>query len=193
MSVSPEKREESIVVAGLYGLHGQAQAGIDVYARDRLTLGEVQPKRRYVCLQARRIKKVTESSLTRGVNDFLKGRWADVSRRFIYATSASTKSTALVDKIETLFTELSEQSIEFAVWDQEEISNRLKDHPELVDDFFGRHWVEAFCGDIAVKTLGIRLDAHQVTKLRGDLANIYAASFRVNGGVIMYQAGSSTA
>ena len=172
------QNEESAVVAGLYGIPGQAQAGIDIYARDRFTSGETPPKRKYACLQARRIKNVTESRLAKGVHDFLKGHWSDVSRRFIYATSASTRSTKLIDTIESLSAELSEQAIEFQVWDQEEISKRLKDHPKLVSDFFGRHWVKYFCGHDAVKTLGTRLDAHEVTELRGDLAKIYAASFR---------------
>ncbi|MDE2886073.1 MAG: NACHT domain-containing protein [Chloroflexota bacterium] len=72
-----------------------------------------------------------------------------------------------------------EQSIEFVVWDIESISAQLRGHPELVDDFFGRQWVKAFCGKPAANTLGKRLDAQRVTKLRGELARIYAASFSV--------------
>ena len=123
---------------GLYGLQGQSQFGIDVYARDRLILGEAPLKRKYTCLQARRIKDVTAAALTSSVSDFLEGRWAEVSRKFVYATSASTKSTGLIDEIERHADKLLEQSIELTVWDKEEISKQLKDKPELVDDFFGR-------------------------------------------------------
>ena len=113
------------------------------------------------------------------VERFLEGKWADVSRKFIYATSSSTRSTELVDEIETLTALLTQQCIEFAVWDQEAISSRLKNHPELVDDFFDRQWVKEFCGETAAKTLGTRLDAQEVAELRRELARIYTASFGV--------------
>ena len=185
----PEDLEEATEpVSGLYGKPGQAQSGIDVYARDPLVLGEPLPPRRYVSLQARRIKAVTKARLSNSVDKFLEGQWADVTRKFIYATSASTRSTELADEIEKLTGQLTQQSIEFAVWGQEEISNRLKDHPELVDDFFGRQWVKEFCGDIAVNALGTRLDAVQVAELRRELARIYTASFGVaDSGLIAFR------
>ena len=182
--------ETTMPVAGLYGRPGQAQFGIDVYARDPLVYSEPLPPRKYVSLQARRIKTVTEAQLSSSVDRFLEGQWGDVSRKFIYATSDSTRSTQLVDEIEKLTARLAQQSIEFAVWDQEEISKRLKSRPELVDDFFGRHWVEEFCGDTAAKTLGTRLDAQQVADLRRELTRIYTASFGVaDSGLIAFRFG----
>ena len=100
------------------------------------------------------------------VDSFLEGKWADVSRKFIYATSSSTRSTGLVDETEKLTARLTQQSIEFVVWDQEAISSRLKNYPELVDDFFGRQWVKEFCGDTVAKALGTRLDAQKVADFR---------------------------
>ena len=177
-------------VTELYGRPGQAQFGIDVYARDPLVYSEPLPPRRYVSLQARRVKTVTEAQLSSSVDKFLEGKWGGVSRKFIYATSDSTRSTQLVDEIEKLTTRLAQQSIEFAVWDQEDISKRLKSYPELVDDFFGRHWVEAFCGHTAAKTLGTRLDAQQVAELRRELTRIYTASFGVaDSGLIAFRFG----
>ena len=162
-------------VARLYGRRGQAQSGIDVYARDRLVPGENPPSRRYVSLQARRTRTVTEGGLKSSVEEFLEGRWAEVSRQFIYATSASTKSTELAHEIESLAESLAQESMEFIVWDQEAISSRLKDYPRLVDDFFGRPWVKEVCGDSTAKALGARLDARQVTDLRQRLARIYGS------------------
>lgn len=163
---------------GLYGRRGQAQFGIDVYARDRVVLGKPLPPRRYVCLQSRRTELVNKARLNNSVDDFLNGRWANVSRKFIYATSASTKSTEIVDEIERLFSQLVPLSIEFEVWGRESISDWLKDHPKIVDDFFSREWVKAFCGERVAETLGARLDGQQVATLRRELARIYAASFR---------------
>ena len=175
-------------VTGLYGRRGQAQSGIDVYARDRFVPGKKSPQRRYVALQARRIKTVTKAGLSGSVDSFLEGGWAHASRKFICATSASTRSTKLVDEIEALADRLSRQAIEFSVWDQEEISRRLKDLPEIVDDFFGRQWVKEFCGHPAAQTLGTRLDARQVADLRRELARIYMASFSVaDSGLIAFR------
>ena len=99
------------------------------------------PQRQYVCLQARRVKNVSKAGLGNAVDRFLKGEWASDSQVFIYATSASTRSTSLVAEIEFLTDQLAEESIAFRVWSRDEISNRLRAHPELVDDFFGREWV----------------------------------------------------
>ena len=162
-----------------YGVRGQAQSGIDVYARVRLRLDETLPERPYVSLQARRIKKVTEAELRHSINDFLNGKWSSVSRRFIYATSASTQSTTLADEVEDLASLLTREPIEFVVWDREAISVRLKERPELVDDFFGRVWVKRFCGEIAAQRVCTRLDAEKVNSLRQGLAGIYKATFGI--------------
>ncbi len=60
-------------------------------------------------------------------------------------------------------------------WGVQEVSTLLKDHPRIVDDFFGRPWVERFCGpeaahiltssllhtlgSIDTKTLGLAVEA----------------------------------
>ena len=171
--------EAKPIHAAPYGERGQAQAGIDIYARGTSPPGTMPPARQYVCLQARRVRRVSEASLDKAVDRFLMGEWAPVSRVFIYATSASTKSTSLVPKIESLTAQLTEQSVEFMVWNRDEISNRLRGHPELVDDFFGREWVREFCGDDVAERLGARLDAQAVAELRRELGLLYQAAFAV--------------
>ena len=106
-----------------------------------------------------------------------KGNWADVSRKFVYATSSSARSTQILEKIEELSKHLDPRSVVFEVWDQEELSEKLKGRPELVDDFFGRPWVKAFCGEGAETELGNRLDAREMADLRQELARIYATTF----------------
>ncbi len=122
---------------------------------------------------------MSKAGLDKAVDRFLAGEWAPVSRAFIYATSASTKSTSLVSKIESLTAQLTEQFVEFMVWNREEISKRLRGHPELVDDFFGREWVREFCGDDVAERLGARLDAQAVAELRRELGLLYQAAFAV--------------
>ena len=175
-------------IARMYGRRGQAQDGIDIYARDPLKLGKPPQTRLYVSLQARRIKHVSTSELQRSVDEFLAGKWSGVSRQFIYATSSSTVSTELTDAIEDIAKRLVQESIEFVVWDRESISNRLKEHPTLVHDFFGREWVREFCGDQAAKALGSRLDVEQTVRLRRELSMIYAAVFGVaDSGLIAFR------
>lgn len=183
-----QPEQVTAAAAGIYGTRGQAQSGIDVYARDPLILGAESPQRRYVCLQARRTATVTQARLRDSVNVFLAGKWADVSRKFIYATSASATSVHTVDEIEELATLMVTSSIEFEVWDQEHISKKLKDEPEVVHDFFGRQWVKVFCGEAAADALRQRLDAMQIAELRRELAKVYAASFGVaDSGLIVFK------
>ena len=171
------RTEVGAVRATLYGLPGQAQQGIDMYAIAPIASDEVANPRRYVTLQSRRISNVFPANLENCVNDFLEGDWADVSQKFVYATSSSVRSTQIREKIEDLSRHLDPRSIVFEVWGQEEISEKLKGHPELVDDFFGRPWVKAFCGEGAATQLGNRLDAREMADLRQELARIYATTF----------------
>ena len=112
--------------ARLYGVRGQAQHGIDMYARTRPALGQTPSERCYVSLQARRIKNVTPKAVSDAVEAFLKGEWQKVSQKFIYATSASANPTGLADEIEQQTTRLSGEGIVFEVWDQDAISRKLK-------------------------------------------------------------------
>ena len=173
------RAEAGAVRAALYGLPGQAQGGIDMYATSQNPADDAASPRRYVTLQSRRINNVTEGGLEDCVKKFLEGKWAAVSRKFVYATSSSARSTQVLDKIEDLATHLDPQSITLEVWDQENISEKLKGHPELVHDFFGRPWVKAFCGEEAANQLGDRLDASEMAQLRQELARIYATTFNL--------------
>ena len=169
--------EAHAVRASLYGLPGQAQQGIDAYAIGPTVADQASNPRPRVVLQSRRIKDVTPGNLESSVDGFLSGTWAESSQKFIYATSSSARSTQAIDKIEDLAKRLGQHSIAFEVWDQERISEKLKGHPELVDDFLGRPWVKAFCGDDAAKQLGNRLDVQDMAELRRELARVYATTF----------------
>ncbi len=75
--------EAHIEHATLYGLPGQAQAGIDVYARTTPSLdASSTPGRSFVALQSRRVQSLTAASITSAVTDFLAGEWADRCSRF---------------------------------------------------------------------------------------------------------------
>jgi len=65
-------------------------------------------------------------------------------------------------------------------WDSTQLSIKLKEHPELIDDFFGREWVRAFCGQEQANKLGIRLDANQIIEFRRELAAFYRSVFNTH-------------
>ena len=163
--------------ARLYGVRGQDQQGIDLYVRLAEIPGGSSPERRYLCLQSRRIAKLTVAKLKKAVSDFLAGKWPPSCRVFVYATSLAAVRSELADEIRVQTERLRREGIEFEVWDAELMSPWLKDEPSLVYDFFGRAWAESFCGPEAVDRLGTRLDAGQVGELRDQMQRFYTAMF----------------
>ncbi len=165
--------------ARLYGVRGQDQQGIDLYVRLAEMPDGSTPERRYLCLQSRRIARLTAAKLRKAVSDFLKGKWPPSCRVFVYATSLAAVRSELADEIRVQTERLRREGIEFEVWDADLMSPWLKDKPSLVYDFFGRVWAESFCGREAVDQLGTRLDAGQVGELRDQMQRFYMAMFDV--------------
>jgi hypothetical protein len=130
-----------------YGVRGQLQSGIDFY----MTLANG----RYVTYQCKRIKGVSPADIKAAVEEFLKRkRWSDVSDKFVFCTSEGAVGAELSDAIEAQGKRLAEQAngIEFEVWDADELSQTLKEHEDIVQDFFGPYWVEAFFGRTGSQT-----------------------------------------
>jgi tetratricopeptide (TPR) repeat protein len=122
--------------AGLYGVRGQDQQGIDVLVR---LLGGT-----YRLIQCRRIDALTPTKIANAVQDFLDGKWAKKAREFVLATSASATRSELQDEIATQADLLGLKDIAFDVWDEDRLSRRLKRHGDLVFDFFGPAVRDAF-------------------------------------------------
>ena len=150
-----------------YGRPGQAQHGIDVYAR--LAGGG------HICWQARNWKDVGPSNIEKAVDDFLEGKWAASTKRFVYCVRASLADTALQDTIEAQAARLLQENIVFEGVDGIQLSEKLRSHLEIVDDFFGRHWLIAFAGKEAAALLKRPLEVQRVIALRKRLAEIYSA------------------
>jgi len=152
-----------------YGRQGDSQAGIDVYAR--------QVNGRYHCLQAKRHRSFTAAQIGNAVELFIGGSWASRAERFTIAVQSSLRSTTVQDEIEQQAARLLAVGVVFIALDGEELTNRLRQHPELVDDFFGRPWVLAVLGDVAAAGLKTRLDGAAFAKARTQLTRVYEASF----------------
>ena len=183
--------QASVVRTKLYGTAGQEQEGIDVYARllppSRSTADEatdtLTAQRLYAVLQSRRVQKLSPNDITSAVDDFLAGSWPASTRTFYYATTFDLTDTRLDGALRAAEQRLAAEGITFIPWGAEDIFTMLRRRPELVDDFFGRHWVETFCGPEAVTQLRTRLTFDQASQLRADLDRLYRATFDAQNAV----------
>lgn len=160
-------KNSDIVYCAPFGRSGQAQDGIDVYGR--LSGGK------HVCWQAKNRREVSKADIKKAVDDFLEGKWAASSERFVLCIRACLADTALQNMIEVQAARLLEEDIEFECVDRMQLSEKLRSHPEIVDDFFGRKWLVAFAGEEAEAMLNRPLEVQRVIALRKRLAEIYSA------------------
>ncbi|EJU10119.1 hypothetical protein LH128_25573 [Sphingomonas sp. LH128] len=161
--------EGEIEYCARYGLQGEAQEGIDVFAR--------RFDGRYHCLQAKRHKSFGATKLRAAVDLFIAGRWAVGTATFTIAVQAALGSTAIQREIEKQAKRLGALGIDFRALDGEQLTGALRAYPQLIDDFFGRSWVEALLGADVAAALGTRLDGEAFARVRGQLENIYDANF----------------
>jgi energy-coupling factor transporter ATP-binding protein EcfA2 len=152
-----------------YGRQGDAQAGIDIYAR--------QTNGRYHCLQAKRHQSFGAAKIREAVSLFIGGNWASRTDRFTIAVQSSLRSTAMQEEIEQQAERLSKQGVVFVALDGEELSDQLRPYPSIVDDFFGRPWVQALLGDDVAAELKARLDGAAFAKARAQLTRVYETHF----------------
>jgi hypothetical protein len=87
------------------------------------------------------------------------------------------RSTQFQDEIQRQEARLATLRVDFVPWDSERLSEQLKNLPDLVDDFFGRAWVEAFNGPQGIASLGARLSGADVYRLRSRLSELYSTLF----------------
>ncbi|MDP3670874.1 MAG: NACHT domain-containing protein [Telluria sp.] len=153
-----------------YGRQGDAQEGIDIFAR--------QADGRYHCLQAKRHRNFGVAKLRDAVELFLAGSWAARAACFTITVQAPLRSTEVQEEIERQAVRLTARGIAFAALDGEDLTDRLRGHPVLVDDFFGRSWVAALLGQDVGDGLGARLDGDAFARIRTQLARVYEAQFQ---------------
>ncbi|MBB3862206.1 hypothetical protein GGQ88_003504 [Novosphingobium hassiacum] len=159
----------SVEHAARYGRSGQAQDGIDIYARS--------PGGTYHCWQAKRRAKFSATNLRSSVGLFLKGKWAKHSISLTLALQSSTADAGFQDEIEVQTRRLKAAGVNLRVLGSEELSDELRSHATLVDDFFGRVWVEAFLGPDVANSLGQRLDGVAFARVRAQLGKVYDSHF----------------
>lgn len=153
-----------------YGIPGQKQDGIDIYAK-------LKNDNIYAVYQCKREKDFEPPKIKSAITKFLDGKWAEKAKIFVLCTEESLKSTNRASEVEVQRERLSEKGITFLVWDSTQLSAELKNYPKIVDDFFGRSWVKAFLGSEEEEKLGNRLDIQQVASFRQLCSRFYKHVF----------------
>ncbi len=170
----------------LYGKRGQRQGGIDIYVRNTGRDG-------YDVWQCKRHVSFGPSGIRSAVTTFLAGSWASRAERFLLCTSASLDGTAEAEEIERQAARLQKRGLQLVTLDGGRLSEELKAHPDIVDDFFGRPWTERFCGRAAAEALSARLDRASMADLRGGLKKLYEELFAaIDPGVLKATSGLDT-
>src|SRR6202023_3344287 len=83
------------------------------------------------------------------------------------------ESPVVIDTIEAARTALQAKNVEFEPLDASKLTERMKSEPALVDDFFGREWVEPICGPEGLELLKNRLSRFDVANVRSRLRTVY--------------------
>jgi len=163
------KRTGQVEAAFRYGRQGQAQGGIDVYAR--------KSNGKYNAWQAKRYRKYTVANLKSAVAAFRKGSWFARSDRLYLAVQDSLEDVGLQEEIERQTSALAQDGVEFEPLGGDKLSDMLRDHPDLVHSFFGRSWTVAFFGKDVDHELAASLDGEEFDRVRAQLHQVYRARF----------------
>lgn len=166
------KIDSNVEHCQLYGVRGQNQQGIDIYARKK-------NNDKYDVYQIKRVRKFTPGMINEIVDKFIEGDWKSKSSSFTLCASLNLRSTSLTVAFEENVIKLKAIGIKFVKFDADELNHILKNQPEIVDDFFGREWVRQFCGEEAAALLNShkRLDSSQVIEYRKKLCDFYKIVF----------------
>ena len=157
----------------IYGTAGQSQGGIDFYARKKLD-------EKYTVYQCKREDNFGPAKISGAVDVFLKGNWADRTNLLVLCTKEDLRAVQRSEEIERQRAILNASAIDFSIWDAFELNLQLKDRARIVDDFFGRAWVEAFCCIEDLEKVKNRIDGPGATKIRADLKNLYSITFKAD-------------
>jgi hypothetical protein len=146
-----------------YGIRGQSQEGIDLYVRRR-TNG------RYVVWQCKRYQTIEKAIVHKAVTTFLKsfkskeaGIPVKDAEALILAVTADMSHVNVAKELERLAKRLRKLGLRLIAYDIQGLSDELKKHRALVEDFFNPAMADAFCG---IKQPAITEDFGQIAALR---------------------------
>lgn len=157
----------------IYGIKGQAQEGIDIFAR--------QANGKYSSFQCKRYQEFRLSDINDAVEYFKSKAFFDKSDTLHLCTSCEWNKTQVQERFEVLKTELEKDNIILIKWDKIQILRYLKKQPQIVFDFFGIGWVKKFNGEPALKQISKskKIDAKQIIEFRKELYKFYSTIFNI--------------
>lgn len=157
----------------IYGIKGQAQEGIDIFAR--------QANGRYISFQCKRYHQFDLTDINKAVDYFKTKDFYDKSDSLYLCTSCEWNKTQVQDRFETLKTELEKENITLIKWDKIQLSRLLKGIPQIVFDFFGIEWVKKFNGEPALQQISKakKIDAKHIIQFRTELYEFYSTIFNI--------------
>lgn len=165
--------------AHAYGVPGDEQGGIDLYAR------RVESDQ-YVVVQAKKVTSFTSTKVKSAVDRFLgldgKGRprkgarqapWDERADTFILAVTVSLNGQRIDEAWRVQETRLAIRGIKAERWGTEDLDDLLRNKPEIVYEFFGQEWVEVFCTNAQewLKTFHSLAQAASETQVLNQLLN----------------------
>jgi len=157
----------------IYGIKGQAQEGIDIFAR--------QENGKYSSYQCKRYQKFNLSDINKAVEYFKNKDFFDKSDKLYLCTSCEWNKTQVQDRFEELKTELEKENIVLVKWDKIQLSRLLKDKPQIVFDFFGLEWMKKFNDEHTLQQISKskKFDAKQIIEFRTELYEFYSTIFNI--------------
>ncbi|WP_122533049.1 NACHT domain-containing protein [Pseudomonas viridiflava] len=164
-------KQADIESHSLYGRAGQAQDGIDIYARKR--------NGRYDTWQAKCYAKYNLGDLRKACKKFLEGGWAARTDMFYIAVQCPVDDVGLQDAIEEQALLFHAQGITLKVLGGHDLCVELRNHPDIVLEFFGRDCAKVFFGDTVSHELLLRLDGNELHKIRTQLHRVYQGGFEL--------------
>ncbi|MGE5501484.1 MAG: hypothetical protein ACM3W4_06125, partial [Ignavibacteriales bacterium] len=163
------RRSGQIEYVQRYGRQGQAQQGIDIYAR--------KVNGRYEAWQSKRDKTFSADKLRKAVAAFKKGSWYAQTDTFYLAVQAALDDTEIQDEIEAQAKLLAADDITFIPLGGDPLADKVLPHQDLIHAFFGKAWLEALHGQDADPAVLGALDGAQFASVREQLAKVYRARF----------------
>jgi len=180
------ERSGELEYCHLYGTRGQKQEGIDLFARHELD-------EFYTVYQCKRYQKYTVSDIQSAISTFLKGEWVKKCKRFYICTSCDLSDKKLSDEIEKQSILLKQYNIKLLVLDEIKFSAVLKEHPQIVYDFFGLEWARQFCGEEKLEQINNRITTSDFKLYKKKLGKFYSTLFENHEGSINNLSGENSA
>lgn len=164
------KLEDNYEYCTQYGIPGDRQYGIDIFARG-------EDFRKYHVYQCKNVRNFIPQKIKDAINLFKTQEWYEKSETFVLCTRESLQNQQRTDALEEKAKELKKDGKNIIPWDGPRLSEKLKSHPKLIDEFFGRPWVKLICGEDVANDLEDCLDAQALANLRSQLFSLYDSAF----------------